>query len=152
MFLSVLVAPLLHSSKRPRCRPHFCRPPSVSSSREQAPSHLGAPCTAVLQLSASRRSPALQTYNAAKVESLLSFIYNTPIRCGYCGRWCGQLFSMSRYIVFSGLHNYGRGGRQLGFSVHALSKTLGPDEICSRIDAFLPQFRELLLNMTEEVG
>lgn len=51
----------------------------------------------------------------------------------------------------SGVHNYGRGARQLGFSVHALSKTLGPDEICSRIDAFLPQFRELVRNMSDEV-
>eukprot|EP00903_Cladosiphon_okamuranus_P013078 g12199.t1 len=54
------------------------------------------------------------------------------------------------YIVSSGVHNYGRGSRQLGFSVHALSKTLGPDEICSRIDAFLPQFREILRNMSKE--
>ncbi|CAB1115801.1 unnamed protein product [Ectocarpus sp. CCAP 1310/34] len=54
------------------------------------------------------------------------------------------------YIVSSGVHNYGRGARQLGFSVHALSKTLGPDEICSRIDAFLPQFRELVRNMSDE--
>lgn len=58
----------------------------------------------------------------------------------------------SRYIVSSGVHNYGRGARQLGFSVHALSKTLGPDEICSRIDAFLPQFREMLRSMSKEVG
>lgn len=52
----------------------------------------------------------------------------------------------------SGVHNYGRGARQLGFSVHALSKALGPDEICSRIDAFLPQFREILRGMSKEVG
>lgn len=51
----------------------------------------------------------------------------------------------------SGVHNYGRGARQLGFSVHALSKTLGPDEICSRIDAFLPQFREVVRSMSDEV-
>eukprot|EP00752_Nemacystus_decipiens_P005957 g5379.t2 len=54
------------------------------------------------------------------------------------------------YIVSSGVHNYGRSGRQLGFSVHALSKTLGPDEICSRIDAFLPQFRDILRSMSKE--
>lgn len=65
--------------------------------------------------------------------------------------WWTRSIWVHRYIVASGVHNYGRGARQLGFSVHALSKTLGPDEICSRIDAFLPQFREMLSNMSKEV-
>ena len=70
-------------------------------------------------------------------------------RVVYVNRWVRSV--ESRYIVSSGVHNYGRGARQLGFSVHALSKTLGPDEICSRIDAFLPQFREILRSMSKEV-
>ncbi|CAM9761849.1 unnamed protein product [Ascophyllum nodosum] len=54
------------------------------------------------------------------------------------------------YIVSSGLHSHGRGGRQLGFSVDALSKTMGPDEICERIDAFVPWFRETVASMSQE--
>ena len=58
---------------------------------------------------------------------------------------------VGRYIVSSGLHSHGRGGRQLGFSVDALSKTMGPDEICERIDAFVPWFRETVASMSQEV-
>lgn len=56
-----------------------------------------------------------------------------------------------RYVVSSGLTNHGRGGRQLGFSIRALSKTLGPDDIRDRVDKFLPQFREILASMPQEV-
>lgn len=57
-----------------------------------------------------------------------------------------------RYIVSSGVRSYGRSSRLVGFSVSALSKTMGPDDICERIDAFLPQFRQTLVDMPQEVG
>lgn len=59
---------------------------------------------------------------------------------------------MISYVVHSGLFNHGRGSRQLGFSISALSKTFDPDEIRSRVDEFLPRFREAVMNMPQEVS
>ncbi|KAG5188021.1 Metalloenzyme, LuxS/M16 peptidase-like protein [Tribonema minus] len=54
------------------------------------------------------------------------------------------------YVVSSGLRAYGRRGLMQGFCIRVLSKDHDPDVIAARVDQFLLDFRQHLVDMPEE--